>query len=204
MLAHTARCLRTTTAPARSSPVESELTATQQLAEHGDGVPLTDVQVDRFGDEGVIALPGILPTELNHALRADVDAMAGSGLVYKPQQDSWGGVAPGGGRRHKVVAYEHLGGLCSLPCIIEKVKQLMAAYGNAETACAMHHIHGNRQAPGTESQNWHQDYEQLPQMDRAQLMVLTRRGISDCHFAVLQLNHFIPGYLSYSVAVFRK
>jgi hypothetical protein len=29
------------------------------------------------------------------------------------------------------------------------------------------------------------------------------RGISDCHFAV-QLNHFIPGFLSYSVAVFSK
>ena len=30
-----------------------------------------------------------------------------------------------------------------------------------------------------------------------------RRVISDCHFAV-QLNHFIPGLLSYSVAVFLK
>ena len=29
------------------------------------------------------------------------------------------------------------------------------------------------------------------------------RVISDCHFAV-QLNHFIPGFLSYSVAVFLK
>jgi hypothetical protein len=29
------------------------------------------------------------------------------------------------------------------------------------------------------------------------------RAISDCHFAV-QLNHFIPGFLSYSVAVFLK
>jgi hypothetical protein len=29
------------------------------------------------------------------------------------------------------------------------------------------------------------------------------RVISDCHFAV-QLNHFIPGFLSYTVAVFRK
>jgi hypothetical protein len=31
----------------------------------------------------------------------------------------------------------------------------------------------------------------------------THRVISDCHFAV-QLNHFIPGFLSYSVAVFPK
>jgi hypothetical protein len=30
-----------------------------------------------------------------------------------------------------------------------------------------------------------------------------RRVISDCHFAV-QLNHFIPGFLSYSVAGFLK
>jgi hypothetical protein len=29
------------------------------------------------------------------------------------------------------------------------------------------------------------------------------RVISDCHFAV-QLNHFIPGFLSYSVAVILK
>jgi hypothetical protein len=31
----------------------------------------------------------------------------------------------------------------------------------------------------------------------------SRRVISDCHFAV-QLNHFIPGFLSYSVPVFLK
>ena len=31
----------------------------------------------------------------------------------------------------------------------------------------------------------------------------TPRVISDCHFAV-QLDHFIPGFLSYSVAVFLK
>ena len=47
----------------------------------------------------------------------------------------------------------------------------MAAYGNGETVVSMHHIHANRQLPGTGSSNWHQDYEQLPQVDRSQLMV---------------------------------
>jgi hypothetical protein len=37
----------------------------------------------------------------------------------------------------------------------------------------------------------------------ASLEEVAARVISDCHFAV-QLNHFIPGFRSYSVAVFLK
>ena len=36
--------------------------------------------------------------------------------------------------RRKVVAYEQLGGLVSLPCIVEKIKQLMVGLARADTA----------------------------------------------------------------------
>jgi hypothetical protein len=55
-----------------------------------------------------------------------------------------------------VVEFGTLGELVVHPPIVDKVKQLMGAYGNGETACAMHHIHANRQLPGTGSSNWHQ------------------------------------------------
>ena len=62
----------------------------------------------------------------------------------------------GGDAKRQIVSYPELGKLCSLPMIMEKVKQLMGAYGNGETECAMHHVHANRQLPGTGSSNWHQ------------------------------------------------
>ena len=56
--------------------------------------------------------------------------------------------------------------------MIDKVCQLMAAYGNGETACGMHHIHANRQDAGTGPSNWHQDYHSAPDTYlREQLMI---------------------------------
>ena len=40
-------------------------------------------------------------------------------------------------------------------------------------------------------------------LDHYEFFLGLRRVMSDCHLAV-QLNHFIPGFLSYSVAVFLK
>jgi hypothetical protein len=51
-----------------------------------------------------------------------------------------------------------------------------------------------------------EDDARLAAMGQLPEEVTTRavgRVISDCHLSV-QLNHFIPGFLSYSVAVFLK
>ena len=73
MLAHTARCLRAASPPPLPPPEPAAAAAANSsdadlLAERGDGVPLTAAQVAQFVDEGVIALPGIIPPELNQAL----------------------------------------------------------------------------------------------------------------------------------------
>ena len=104
------RCLH----PSDSAAAQEEIVALPS-AEHGDGTPLDKKQIDQFIEEGYCLLPGIIPPELNQRLRADLDDLAADG-----GRDD-------GGKRGKVVEYNELGLLCSLPCIVEKVKQLMAA-----------------------------------------------------------------------------
>ena len=111
-----------------------------------DGTPLTQDQIDQFLEEGYCALPGLLPADLNQRLRDEMDRRAADA------NGANGGATLGG--RH-VVSYNELGLLCSLPMVIEKLKQLFKAYGNGETQMAMHHIHANRQLPGVGSSNWH-------------------------------------------------
>ena len=112
----------------------------------GNGTPLTQEQIEQFLEEGYCALPGLIPPELNNRLRAEMDRRA---------SDANG--ARGGStlRGRHVVNYKELGMLCSLPMVVEKLKQLFKAYGNGETEMAMHHIHANRQLPGVASSNWH-------------------------------------------------
>ena len=120
--------------------------ALQSFTPEGDGTPLTQKQIEQFLEEGYCALPGLIPPELNNRLRAEMD---------RREADANG--ARGGSTlqgRH-VVSYKELGMLCSLPTVVEKLKQLFKAYGNGETEMAMHHIHANRQLPGVGSSNWH-------------------------------------------------
>ena len=65
-----------------------------------------------------------------------------------------------------------LGKLCSFPSVVDKVEQLMRAYGPRNDGCAMHHIHASRHDEGQPSVGWHQDYHCSPAVtDREQLMV---------------------------------
>ena len=118
---------------------------------------LTEAEVGTFLVDGYCLLPGIIPDSLNERICAEHDLESAGRVATDP--------------RPQIVSYDELGKLCSLPMVVDKVKQLMGSYGNGESDCAMHHIHANRQLPGTGSSNWHQDYEQLPQTDRDQLMV---------------------------------
>ena len=89
-----------------------------------------------------MALPGILSEAEQALLRVDVDLMVADREAKDP--------------RPHIVAYEQLGRLCAHPAIMERVRQLMAAYGNGETAFAMHHIHADRQDQGRGGVYWHQ------------------------------------------------
>ena len=139
---YTRRRLRSlATALQQTAAIESVVTDPED-----DGTPLTQEQIEQFIKEGYCVLPGLLPPDLNQRLRDDMDRRAADASCAR------GGATLQG--KH-VVSYKELANLCSLPMVIEKLKQLFKAYGNGETQMAMHHIHANRQLPGVGSSNWH-------------------------------------------------
>lgn len=101
--------------------------------------PLSAAMIEEFTERGFISLPGIVPDEHRLRLMADVDRLH-----------------DGENRLPYIVCYEELGQLCSWPPVVNKVKQLMAAWGNSKTDCAMHHIHASRHDEGQPSVGWHQ------------------------------------------------
>ena len=186
--ARTASRLRSVLRAVGAAAVEAEtepaydaaaLEATTRFAED-DAAPLTEEMIAQFMVEGYVVLPGILRDEHVAHLCADVDRLVsdrdellgshvaqhtGQKIADKPQ-------SLGGGAGRHVVSYEHLGKLCTHPPLLEKVKQLMARYGNGRTDCAMHHIHASKNEAGDAGVGWHQDYHCSPAVyDREQLMV---------------------------------
>ena len=110
-------------------------------------------------------LPGVLGEgagSLNEQLKRDLDDLIEARRAH--QRDS-------SARVPHVVEFGTLGELVVHPPIVDKVKQLMRAYGNGRDDCALHHIHAARHDQGTGPSHWHQDYEQNPQVDRENLMV---------------------------------
>ena len=104
-------------------------------------MPCSSALQKDFVTHGYVLLPAALPASYNDAMKRDIDALV---------ED----------RKNKhakhVVEYETLGQLCAYPPIVDKVHQLMAAYGNQRTDMALHHIHAARHDTGTGSSNWHQ------------------------------------------------
>ena len=151
------------------------LEATTRFAED-DEAPLTEEMIAQFMVEGYVVLPGILRDEHVAHLCADVDQLVADRDALVGQRNHLPGTeaAPslGGSVGRHVVSYEHLGKLCTHPPLLEKVKQLMARYGNGRTDCAMHHIHASKNEAGDAGVGWHQDYHCSPAVyDREQLMV---------------------------------
>jgi hypothetical protein len=148
VLAHVASSLSARAGAVTATTTAEALTATtidvtpRPEDESDPPLPLTEAQVATFLEEGHCVLPGIIPQSLSDRICAEHDREAAARASPGPNS--------------QIVSFEELGKLCSLPMVVEKVKQLMGAYGNGETACAMHHIHANRQLPGTGSSNWHQ------------------------------------------------
>ena len=147
---HTSRRLRLLAAalrPADQPLLAAPVAAMESVTDPDDeGTPLTQALIEQFLAEGYCALPGLLPPDLNKRLCDDMDRRAADA------NGAQGGSTLQG--RH-IVSYKELANLCSLPMVVEKLKQLFKAYGNGETQMAMHHIHANRQLPGVGSSNWH-------------------------------------------------
>ena len=153
----------------------AELEATTRFADD-DEAPLTEEMIAQFMVEGYVVLPGILRDEHVAHLCADVDQLVADRDALVGQRNHLPGTeaAPslGGSVGRHVVSYEHLGKLCTHPPLLEKVKQLMARYGDGRTDCAMHHIHASKNEAGDAGVGWHQDYHCSPAVyDREQLMV---------------------------------
>jgi hypothetical protein len=95
-------------------------------------------------------LPGILgdgEDSLNGQLKRDLDEMVEARRAH--QADSAVPVP-------HVVEFGTLGELVVHPPIVDKVKQLMGAYGNKRTDCSLHHIHAARHDEGEGPSYWHQ------------------------------------------------
>jgi len=126
--------------------------------------PLTQSQVDHFLLDGYVALPGIVPDGFNAELMASVDELMDARAQHTIGSGDWS--------NGLIAGFGQLGALCSWPPIVEKVKQLMAEYGNGRVDCGMHHIHAARQDAGVGPSPWHQDYMlRPPVLDRAQLHI---------------------------------
>ena len=120
---------------AAAEPAAVEL-AQEHVNVHGkplratrEEAPLTDEEIATFMELGYVALPGILPHELQGRLKIDVDRMETDRLLSRD----------GGPKVPFIVECEELGKLCSFPPVVDKVEQLMRAYGNGADGCAMHH-----------------------------------------------------------------
>jgi hypothetical protein len=112
---------------------------------------LTEVEIERFNEEGYLAFEGLLDSAHCKRLADDVDRLEADRQIKD---------AP-----PRIITYRELGLLTSEPKIMDRVEDLM------ETTFALHHIHATRQGPGTRASRWHQDYVQHPQTNRSHLMV---------------------------------
>ena len=112
--------------------------------------PLSDREVERFLSDGYVVLPSLLgdgPGSMNDALRQDLDRLCDAREAH--QQDKSAALP-------HVVEFGTLGELVTHPPVVDKLTQLMSAYGNGRTDFALHHIHAARHTSGTGPSHWHQ------------------------------------------------
>jgi hypothetical protein len=138
----------------------------QALVSRAAAPALDTAQVERFAELGYVVLPGFLPDDLVARLQPEVDRWVDGGLRS-------GSIAacldPEGHRATPALELEmpaH-GELIAHPPLMEVLARLMGR------AFAFHHLHSDRQAPGLAGKDWHHDYEQRPQTDRAYTMIHT-------------------------------
>ena len=102
--------------------------------------PLDASEVAEFLDTGVLVFPGLLDPAHCALLQAAVDDVARDREQARASR--------------YIVEYEALGGLCAHAPVVERVKQLMRAYGDGDDGCGMHHMHVSRHEAGAVGAKW--------------------------------------------------
>ncbi|HEX6469494.1 MAG TPA: phytanoyl-CoA dioxygenase family protein [Streptosporangiaceae bacterium] len=138
----------------------------QALISRAAAPALDPAQVERFAELGYVVLPGFLPDDLVSRLEPEVDRWVDDGLRARSIAAC---LDPDGSRATPALELEmpaH-GELIAYPPLMEVLATLMGS------EFAFHHLHSDRQAPGLAGKDWHHDYEQRPQTDRAYAMIHT-------------------------------
>jgi ectoine hydroxylase-related dioxygenase (phytanoyl-CoA dioxygenase family) len=112
---------------------------------------LTQDQLDEFDEVGYLVFEGLFDDDLNQRVKDDVDLM-----MEDRARDE----------KKMVMSYDALGAITSEPVVVDRVSDLMD--GRKFTH---HHIHARWQGEGERGVSWHHDYVQVPQTNRAHLMV---------------------------------
>jgi hypothetical protein len=121
-------------------------------------------QREQFAELGYLTLPGLLPDDLVERLRSETDRWVDEGLREKSiaccVEPEANGVPP-----LLELEMDAHGELISHQPLMELLTRLIGP------EFVFHHLHSNRQDPGTPGKPWHHDYEQRPQADRTHAMV---------------------------------
>ena len=124
------------------------------------GENITPEEIEFFHTQGYLPCPGLLTPGHSQQVIDDIDRLKElrTGGYRERNSDENGSAL--------IITLPHLGGLTSHPPMIAKVQALMG-----DSTFALHHQHAERHDENTPASNWHHDYEQLPQLNRDQLMV---------------------------------
>lgn len=125
--------------------------------------PLSQKQINRFSQEGILILPSFLSANLLEILKKEVDYWIDEGLREQSIEYCLNM------RRDKpslieLELHEH-GWLITYPPLMRILTQLIGG------ELAFHHLHSTRCIAGSPDKNWHHDYEQYPQSNRSRSML---------------------------------
>jgi hypothetical protein len=110
--------------------------------------PLPDAEIDRFRDQGYLVRDGWLEPDLCRAMIDEIDQHEVSG------------------RSRPAYAFPIHGMLTSHPPLMDLIRPLLGR------DFLFHHVHASRHDEGAPGVAWHNDYEQVPQLDRTHAEVI--------------------------------
>lgn len=127
---------------------------------------LSYTELDQFARLGYLVLPGFLPDRLVSRLMTEADRWVDDGLRARSiaccVDPDTHGLPP-----VMELELQAHGELISHAPVMGVLSQLMGP------DFVFHHLHSDRQAPGTPGKAWHHDYEQNPQVNRDHAMIHT-------------------------------
>ncbi|MEV7778636.1 phytanoyl-CoA dioxygenase family protein [Kitasatospora sp. NPDC088351] len=131
---------------------------------HGTTIVLDTAQVTRFFELGYLVLPAFLPSDLVARLETEVDRWVDTGLRDRSIAACLDPESAGAPAVLEIELAAH-GELVGHPPLLSTISRLIGP------DFVFHHMHSNRQAPGSAGKEWHHDYEQGPHADRSKVMV---------------------------------